>query len=93
MIAHKTEAKNTQNISKECGTKQSSLDATVQQKNRKILSCDQCIVFGKPLLNQHDFCKTNTLSFMENHLRRLFYISRVSDLHESPAISMATHTL
>ena len=62
-------------------------------KGRNLVYCDKCTVLGKPLRNQHDFCKTNTLSFMKKHLRRLFYTSRVSDLHASPATRKATHTL
>ena len=83
----------TQNISKEYSNKQWSLDATVPQKRRTLLYCDQCTELGKPLQSQHDFCKTNTLLFTEKHLLRLFYTRRVSDLHASPATRKATHTL
>ena len=83
----------TQNISKEDSNKQWSLDATVPQKRRTLLYCDQCTELGKPLQSQHDFCKTNTLLLTEKHLLRLFYTRRVSDLHASPATRKATHTL
>ncbi len=60
------------NINKECSTKQSSLDATIQKNDENFLDTINAWCLENNYKTSMITAKTNTLSFMEKHLRRLF---------------------